>query len=563
MTAVDANALRPIDIAIMLVYFAGMILIGVRFARSTKTTQGYFIGERKTPSWVLGLSMLAAKISSVTFLAFPAAAYILDWRMLVPNLAIIPIALLAVWLLVPFYRRAAYTTVFEYLHARFGTGARLYCALISLLAIAIKLGSIIYLLSIPLSMFSSIHPVWIMAAVGVFCAVYTIIGGMQAVIWTEAIQAVILYLGGVIALVVMVWGIPGGLTEIFKTGMESDKFGMGAMAWNLNDRTFWTMLILGFAQWISSFTTDQMLIQRYLAAKNVREARVAGLSSSFLCIPTWIFFFFIGTTLFVYYKVNVDPVVATLPADSVFPHFILTKIPHGLSGLVIAAIISAAMGAISAQLNAFATITTVDLVKPYFFKKRSDVFYARTAKVMTAAATVCMLGIGYWFSVATKESFQDLYLEATGLIGGVLPAFFLLGLFAVRTNRKVLWQAFAIAFVANVYLVLANRGAMDAFSSLLTDWGVTEKVSSILMGWNLIDTPMEAIVFPTIHAYWVSAWAVIIMVVSAVLLSWLQRVPPDRRIGLSVLHPLPYDRSAGETAAVTQGSDAEDAVVGK
>lgn len=485
-------ALHPVDLAIMVVFLLVMVGIGIFFSKRTKTTEGYFLGDHSAPSWVLGLSMIAAKISSVTFLALPAAAFALDWRLFVPNLSIIPVAVVAIWILVPFFRKAAQTTAFEYLNARFGAGARLYGAIIFLLGQALRLGAVIYLVTIPIEMFTGFPPWVIMLVVGLFCTTYTIVGGLQAVIWTDAIQAIILYLGGIAALIVMVIDIPGGLPEIFRTAMDNNKFSFGPMRWDFGERTFWTMLIIGLLSWINQYTSDQVLIQRYLAAKDLRQARMAGAASAFLCLPTWAFFFMLGTALFVYYKFVSDPQVSSLPADSVFPHFILTRMPHGLSGLVIAGVLSAAMGSLSAALNAFGTVATVDLVRPYLLKGKSDRLYTVIAKALTGFAALLMLAIGWAFSATNKESYLDLSHQILGLIGGVVPCFFVLGFFAGRVDKRIVWQAFLVASIVNAYLLLAQF-----------------KVISPLFGWS-------------VHPYWVSTLVALVMVIVAVILSKIQ-----------------------------------------
>lgn len=496
--------LHPVDFTIMAVYLLVMIGIGILFSKKTKTTEGYFLGDHSAPSWVLGLSMIAAKISSVTFLALPAAAYALDWRLFVPNLAIIPVAIVAIWILVPFFRRAAQTTAFEYLNARFGAGARLYGSIIFLLGQALRLGAVIYLVTIPIEMFTGFSPWLIMLIVGAFCTAYTIVGGLQAVIWTDAIQAIILYLGGLAALVVMIMGVPGGMPEIFKVATENDKFSFGPMHWDFNERTFWTMIIIGLLGWINQYTSDQVLIQRYLAAKDLKQARMAGWSSAFLCLPTWAFFFLLGTALFVFYKSTPDPAVANLPADSVFPHFILTQMPHGLSGLVIAGVLSAAMGSLSAALNAFGTVATVDLVRPYLLKNKSDRYYTITAKALTGFAALLMLAIGLALSHASKESYLDLSQQILGLIGGVVPCFFLLGFFATKVDRRIVWQAFFVALILNVYLVL-----------------VQFKLIAPVFGW-------------VVHPYWVSTIVAVVMVVVALVLSRLQPHTKPARADLTI-----------------------------
>lgn len=264
------------------------------------------------------------------------------------------------------------------------------------------------------------------------------------------------------------------------------------MHWNLGGRTFWTMLIIGMTCWVGQYTSDQVLVQRYLAAKDLKQARLAGWTSAFLCLPTWGFFFFLGTGLYAFYRVRPDAAVVGMPADNVFPHFILTQMPSGLKGLVIAGVLSAAMGSLSAALNAFATVATIDIVKPYLLPNRSDRYYTWTARLLTAFAAVLMFAIGIAFSVAHKESFVDLSQQINSLLGGVVPGFFLLGFFAAKVNTRVVWQAFIVGFCLNVYLVLV-------------EW----KVLPNLLGLN-------------IHPYWVSTLVLTVMLVTALVLARLQ-----------------------------------------
>lgn len=484
--------LAPIDFVIMLLFFAAMTGMGVYFARRTKTTAAYFLGDNRIPSWAIGLSMVSTSISSVTFLAFPAAAFILDWRQVVPNLSNPLVAIIAVWLFVPFFRHTAKTSAFEYLHARYGSGARLYGSIMFLVGQSLRLGSILYLLAIPIQMITGISPFWIILLTGGFSAIYTILGGMEASIWTDVVQAVVLYLGGFAALFIMISGIPGGLGEFFQIASHDHKFSLGPMEWDLSERTFWTMLILGITNWVYGYAADQNMVQRYLSARSTHEARTATMMCALMSLPTWLFFFLLGTCLFVYYKMNPDPAVAGLPADHVFPHFIMTRMPAGLCGIVIAGVLSAAMGSLSSSLNAFATVSTVDILKPYVLKGKSDHYYTVLGRVMTGVGMVIMFAIGYGFLYAKKESFLDLSLKINGLLGGVVVCFFLLGFFAPRVNRKVVWQSFWVAITLNAYLLSVEMGLIPNFLRI------------------------------NIHPYWVSAFVITVMIVLALVLARIQ-----------------------------------------
>jgi solute:Na+ symporter, SSS family len=451
---------RMLDAIIIVLFFVATAAMGWWFSRRPQTTDNYFLGGNKLPAWAIGLSMLATSISSVTFIALPAAAYSLDWRLLVPNLANPIVAIFAIVVLVPFFRKAARLSAFEYLERRFGHAARLYAAFMFLVMQVVRLGSILYLMAIPLTFLTGIDPLWIMIVTGGLVALYTIYGGMEAVIWSDVVQGVILYVGGAAALYCMVQGIEGGLVGMFKSAAAQDKFGLGPMHWATADRTFWALLIVGITNWTQAFTADQNVVQRYLAAKTEKEARQATALCTYLSLPTWAFFFLLGTALYVFYQQNPDPAVVGMSADSVMPYFILNQMPDGLSGLVIAGVLSAAMSSLSSSLNAFATISTADFLRPHFAPGRTDAFYARSARQLTVLATVLMFGAAYWFLNAPKESFNDLLLQVVSLIGGVVVGFFVLGFFAPIVHRRPLWQAFALAISLNVYLFLVQLGVV-------------------------------------------------------------------------------------------------------
>jgi SSS family solute:Na+ symporter len=497
--------LHSLDIVIIAVFFVAMALIGIRYAlKKNQTAETYFLGDN-LPAWALGLSMLATSISSVTFLAFPAAAYVLDWRQVVPNLTNPLLALLAIWLFVPFFRNSAKTTAYEYLHKRFGDGARLYASLMFLVAQSLRLGAILYLLAIPIQMMTGFSPAWIILAVGGITAVYTTLGGLSATVWSDVVQSFVLYLGGICSIVFIIHDIPGGVSEMVHVAAEHHKFSLGSMEWNLSERTFWTMIILGLTQWVGGYVADQNVVQRYLAAGSTREARKATLLCALMSLPTWLLFFFIGTCLFAYYTIFPSATVAELGADYVFPHFIMTRLPVGVCGLVIAGIISAALSSLSSSLNAFSTVSTIDILQPYVFKGRSERFYSVMARVMTVAGTFIMFATGFLFLYAKKESFLDLSFKVAGIFGGVTVCFFMLGFFAPRVNRKILWQAFSVSFALNVYLALVEWGWLPNFLHI------------------------------HIHVYWVSTLVIWVMLILALLLAWIQKTRPDSRPGMTLI----------------------------
>jgi SSS family solute:Na+ symporter len=453
MSTTLTPSLHPADVAIIVAYFVGMAWIGWRFSKQSASTEGYFLGGHKLPAWAIGLSMLATSISSITFLAFPAAAFALDWRMSVNSLTNPLGALLAVLIFIPFFRSKAQTTAFEYLFGRFGSGARIYGSVLFLVAQALRMGSILYLMALPLTMMTGWDPLMIMLFVGFFTAIYTIFGGMSAVVWTDVAQTFTLYIGGVAAIVVMILNAPGGAGQLVGLAAEAGKFSFGPMEWNLDERTFWTLFIVGITQSLNAFSTDQTVVQRYLAASTEREARSATLLCGFLSLPTWLFFTLIGTLMWAFYQALPDPRVAQLPADDVFPHFIITVLPMGLKGLVLAGLLAAAMSSLSTSLNCFSTVFTVDLIRSYCWKSGTDHQYAVLAKWLTAAATLLMIGVAVALFNIEKESYKDLMFRLSAIFGGVMLALFMLAFFAPRVGQRAMWPAFFAALLLNTYLL--------------------------------------------------------------------------------------------------------------
>ena len=214
---------------------------------------------------------------------------------------------------------------------------------------------------------------------GVFIALYTIVGGIGAVIWTDVLQSFVLLLGGLLSVLYLAWQFPGGLGEIIEIGHAHGKFNLGPTAFQLSERTVWTVIILGCFSAVA-YHADQNLVQRYVAVKSTREARKATILYGAIAVPTWAFFFFLGSCLFAYFQVHDDPQVAQLSHEQVFPYFILTRLPPGVAGVVVAGVLSAAMSSVDSTLNAIAAVTVVDIVKPYLAKDKSDRFYLNVAR---------------------------------------------------------------------------------------------------------------------------------------------------------------------------------------
>lgn len=496
--------IRPLDALAVAAYLVGMLALGFISARRSATAEHYFVGHRDFPGWVIGLSMLGSIISSTTFLALPAAAYVLDWRQLTVNLMVPVVAVVAIVVFIPFFRRAGLTSAFEYLGERFGAVARLYGTAGFILLQLIRLAQVLFLMSLPMQFITGAPLEWVIVGAGVFVALYTVAGGMETVVWADAVQAAIKVLGGVLCLICVVKEMPGGLAQIVEVGSADHKFSLGSFEWDVHQRTFWTVAILGLLNWLNIYSGEQTIVQRYVSARTTWEARKATMIFSGVAVPVWTMFFFIGTALYVFFKVYPDPGVAKLQPDQMLPYFVFTHVPVGLAGVVIAAVLAAAMSALDSGVNSIATVTVVDLMKPYLAKGRDDRFYLRSARWVTVAALGLAVGGALFFSRLEKESMNDVSLIVFSVLGGAITGVYLIGFFTRRVDGVAVNVALAIAVALNVYLGL---GVMKAIPEA---WRVP------------------------VHSYWVGAVVNVVFVVLAYGISRFRRPSAKDLTGLTV-----------------------------
>jgi len=496
--------IRAPDLAAIGLYLAVMFGIGIFFSRRNKTTEEYFVGNRAFSGWVIGLSMLGTIVSSATFLALPATAYVLDWRQLTVNLMLPFVAVLAIVVFIPFFRQGKLTSAFEYLGNRYGPLPRLYGTLSFIVLQMIRMSQILFLVSLPIQFLTGAPIEWVIVGAGLFIAFYTIAGGIEAVIWTDVVQALILIVGGLICFILIAFDLPGGLTQILCVGAEQNKFSLGDLEWNFYERTFWTVAILGVVNWLMIFSGDQNMVQRYAAARSMREARKATAIYSIIALPMWTMFFFVGTSLFVYYTLLPDPVVAGLEADQVLPYFILTKVPAGVAGIIIAAVIAAAMSSLDSGINAISTVSVIDLFKPYLARGRIDRHYLIMARLTAGLTSVLVILGAITFSRIEKESMNDISLIVTSLFGGCLMGLFVLGFFSGKVDGKSATLAMFLAIALNVYI------GLSAFNALPESWRVG------------------------VHDYWVAVIINGTFILLALAIAFIRRTPPEKLDGLTV-----------------------------
>lgn len=446
--------LQPLDWLAIAAYLAAMLGIGLHFGRRNDSTDEYFVGGRKVPAFAIGLSMVGTAISSITFLALPADAFKTYWLRFLPYVFMPLAAAFAAWRIIPFFRRGQTTTAYEYLEQRFGPSVRAYAALTYIAAQLLRVSFILYLVALMLASLTGLDEVTCILIAGTAVAAYTIVGGIDAVIWTDVIQTITLIFGSLICLATIVALLPEGFGQIFEIAREHDKFALGDLengrlvpaGWDLDfgRKTVPLMLLMSFNFFLTDFATGQHYVQRYCAAPSLAEARRAMWINVLVGVPTWFFFMFLGTALFAFYQVFPAPEAAamldgTAKPEGIVPFFVQTQLPAGIAGLIIAAALAAGMSSLDSSINAVSTVWIVDLYRRHLVREASDRHYLRVAWAAAATASIGMLAGAIAMLEAEGPSLQDISIRLTGLLGGGILGIYLMGFFTQRGDARSVW----------------------------------------------------------------------------------------------------------------------------
>lgn len=427
--------MRALDILIIAAYLTGLVAIGLRFARRQRTTEDYFVAGRSIPGWAMGLSLLATIITSVTFIAYPGAAYAGNWSLLVPGILFVGVLVLIGSVIVPFFRHVVCMSAYEYFGKRFGTGIRLYSSFAFAIGHFSKMGFVFYLLALTLSSMtgwriSSI--ILLTAAVTIF---YTILGGVEAVVWSDVVQGFVLWAGIIVSLCYLLFLPAQGPRAVLIDAWTHHKMSLGSTALRFDQPTIIVLVIYGFFFYLQKYTGDQTVVQRYLIARSDRAA-VRGIAlGAGLCLPVWIGFMLIGSLLWSFYRLTGEHIPATITkSDGIFPHFLVTHIPSGLAGLFVAALLGSAMSMLASDMNCLSVIAVEDFYK--LARPRStDRDLLRAGRIVVAlsgvAAALVALRLAH-----TQGSALSLYYTITAVVAGGLAGLFLLAFLMPRATRQ-------------------------------------------------------------------------------------------------------------------------------
>ncbi|MBD1420547.1 sodium:solute symporter [Sphingobacterium chuzhouense] len=441
------------DYGIIIAVLLITLYFGLRYAKNQKSTEAYFSAKGRVPSWAIGMSLLATLISSVTFLGYPAEGYANNWILLVQGL-MVPIVLLGtVWFIVPLYRKVIGLSTYEYFEKRFGNFARYYSSIAFVLRQFSGMGTVLYLLAVALSSMTNINTYWIILVVGSIIVIVNLLGGIEAVIWLDVFQGFMLFASGILCLLVIIFSVNGGFPEVWRVASENGRTGFGPYDLDFTRLTFIVMAINGAFYAVQKYGTDQTVIQRYLTARSDKSAIRASLMGILLTVPVWSLFMFIGTALFVYY--TQQPLPDDIGPNSVFPYFIMTQLPVGVVGFILAAMISAAICSLSADLNSLAAVGIEDYYKK-LRPEKVDNEYLRASRWMVAIAGVISMIIGFIYVELGSESILGIIFTLYAIFSGGIVGIFLLGIFTERANRQGINIAIIVCVLFTAYAFLTS-----------------------------------------------------------------------------------------------------------
>jgi solute:Na+ symporter, SSS family len=446
-----------LDVLVMVAYMAVLVGIGVRVSRRQKTTDQYFLAERTIPGWAIGMSLLATIITSVTFIAYPGAAYAGNWTLLTPGIMFVLVIAGIGVVVVPFFRQAVAMSAYEYFGKRFGTAVRMYSSFAFAMGHFSKMGFVFYLLALSVGGITGWNLTRVIVVLGCITIFYTLIGGLEAVIWTDVLQGFVLWTGVAVSIGLLLFSPRIHTGEVLHLIAANHKTSLGSFHFDLHAQTFWTMAIYGLFFYLQKYTADQTVVQRYLAATTDRAALRGIGMGAMLCLPVWTAFMFIGSLLWAFYKLSgqVLPATITKP-DQVFPHFMVAEMPPGIAGLFLAALAGAAMSMLASDLNCLSVIFVEDFYG-YFAPGRSDHQRLRIGKITVAVSGLLAIGVAVLLS-HTQGSALSLYYLATAIVAGGLAGLFLLAFLVRRAGRTAAITAVIANLIFTAWATLTMNG---------------------------------------------------------------------------------------------------------
>lgn len=451
------NMAHGVELAVMALYMAALVAMGLYFTRRQVSTDVYFVAKRSVPGWAMGLSMFATIITAVTVIAYPGAAYAGDWHLLVPGFMVIGVLVLVGFVVIPFFRRVVRMSAYEYFGKRFGPGVRIYASFTFAVGHFSKMAVVQYLLALTIGSMMGWQTLPIIAIVGTATIVYTLLGGMEAVVWTDVLQSGVMWLGLLVTFGFLLLMPSSHPRELFALAAHAHKFSLGTTAWSFSKPGILVLSLYGFFFYIQKYTADQTLVQRYLIARTDREALRGVALGALLCVPVWALFMLVGTLLWSYYHLTAEkfPAYIHRPAQ-IFPYFLSTHFPPLVVGVILASLVGAAMSAMSSDLNCISVVAVED-----FFRKVSpdatDRQQLRAARIFVAIFGVLVMAFSVML-IHSRGTVLSIYYAITGIVAGGLAGLFLLAFLSRRAHRAGVWAGVIVSILFTIWATLTAQG---------------------------------------------------------------------------------------------------------
>ena len=443
---------------VLILYLLGMLLLGYYFMKRESGAEDFFKGGGRIPWWAAGISIYATMLSAITYMSIPAKAYATDWTYYPMLITILFVSIPVVKYYLPYFRGLNITSAYEYLEMRFNLATRLLASGLFILFMIARMALVLYLPSLALTAVTGINIELCIVLMGIVTIVYCTMGGVEAVVWGDVIQGVILVGGAFFAAYFLISHTEGGFSNFVQIGVDNDKFRLFEWSLDYRSATFWVAIIGGAANNLISYTSDQTVIQRYLTTKDEKSAGRSIMMNGVMCVFISVVFYVIGTGLYTFFQTHPSELDITMQkGDAIFPFFMMSQMPSGIAGLLIAAIFAATMSTISSNINSISTAFSIDFYKR-FCPKVSD------AKILSVARYTCVvsgvLGVFIALMMANWDilSLLDYFNTILGLLTGGLGGLFFMGVFV----KRIKGAAALIGFISGTMFVFWLQFYTDA-----------------------------------------------------------------------------------------------------
>ena len=437
---------------VLLLYLLSMLLIGWFFMHRSKSSNDYFRGGGRIPWWAAGISIYATMLSAITYMAIPAKAYATNWCYYPMQLMIFFVAFPVIRYYLPFFRRLNVTSAYEYLEKRFNYATRFMASWLFIIFMVARSALVLFLPSLALSTVTGIDIYTCIILMGVITIIYCTMGGVEAVVWGDVIQGIILVGGAIIAALYLIFHTDGGASGFVNIALSDGKLQMFEWSLDGTKAVFWVVLLGGFANNLISYTSDQTVIQRYLTTKDEKSAGRSILMNGIMSALISIVFYTIGTGLYTFFKSHPAEMSHTLTnGDAIFPYFMMSQLPAGVAGLLIAAIFAATMSTIGSNINSTATAFTVDICQ-HFRPQMNDRRLLLTARY--SSLFFGSVGIGLALLMATWNilSLFDYFNTILGLLTSGLGGLFIMGIFSKNIDSVGAFTGFLTGTLSVILL---------------------------------------------------------------------------------------------------------------